>query len=522
MDLTERMRRLLRTVMEESEVRGFFDQAVDAAVELAGAERGLLVRKEGERLVVVSARNVDRESLRGREARLSLSIARATMDAGTTHLIDDAARQGDFASAESVYELGLRSVLSVPVLLEGTSVAALYVDSRFIAGAFGEGDARSLETVADFVSLFLWKHAMLEVQRRQRADSAHLNEEIDALRAQLEEIQAVTRSAGRTLSSPAASGNAGRFPRLTGESAAMLRMQAVMERVLENDVTVLILGESGTGKELVARSIFEHGRRRNGPFVAINCSSIPGSLIESELFGHLKGSFTGATRDKKGLFEVANGGTLLLDEVGDMPLEMQAKLLRALQHGEIQAVGDVVTKKVDVRLIAATNRNLEELVSTGKFREDLYYRLNIVTIEVPPLRKRKEDIPLLVQHFLEENRRQKLTAVKGISPPALLVLRRYSWPGNIRELETVLKSASLFAEGELLDAGDFEALARAESINPDLGDAGTFEGRTLEDIERDVILATLKTNRGNKKKTASDLGIDRRTLYNKLKRWGMM
>ncbi|MBM4353941.1 MAG: GAF domain-containing protein [Deltaproteobacteria bacterium] len=466
MDLTERMRRLLRKAMEESDVRGFFDQAVDVAVELAGAERGLLVRKEGERLIVVSARNVDRESLRGREARLSLSIAGATMDEATTHLIEDAARQGAFSTAESVYELGLRSVLSVPVMLEGTAVAALYVDSRFIAGAFGEEDARSLETVADFLSLCLWKHGMLEVQRRQRAEAADLREEIEALKAQLDELLAVTRSADRASAAPSRVVGAGRFPLLTGDSAAMLRMQAVMERVLDNDVTVLIIGESGTGKELVARSIFEHGRRRGGPFVAINCSSIPASLIESELFGHLKGSFTGATRDKKGLFEVAGGGTLLLDEVGEMPLEMQAKLLRALQHGEIQAVGDVTTRRVDVRVIAATNRNLEELVAAGKFREDLYYRLNIVTIEVPPLHKRKEDISVLVQHFLEENRRQGLTTVKGISPQAMLVLRRYSWPGNVRELETVLKSACLFAEGELLEASDFEALARAESVNP--------------------------------------------------------
>jgi DNA-binding NtrC family response regulator len=521
MELSERMRRLLRKAMEESDIRGFFDSAVDSAVELAGAERGLLVRKEGDRLVVVSARNVDRESLRGREARLSLSIARATLDEGTTHLIEDAARQSAFASADSVYELGLRSVLCVPVTLEGAAVAALYVDSRFIAGAFGEDDARALETVADFVTLFLWKHGMHEAQRRQRVEGAALKEEVEALRAQLDELHSVTRSADRASAAPAA-GRSGRFPRLTGDSPAMLRMQAVMERVLDNDVTVLIIGESGTGKELVARSICEHGRRRNGPFVAINCSSIPASLIESELFGHLKGSFTGATRDKKGLFEVASGGILLLDEVGDMPLEMQAKLLRTLQYGEIQAVGDVATRKVDVRLIAATNRNLEEMLSSGKFREDLYYRLNIVTIEVPPLRMRKEDIPALVQHFLEENRSQGLTKVRGLTPAALLVLRRYSWPGNIRELETVLKSACLFAEGDLLEAGDFEALARAESVNPDLGDSGTFEGRTLEDIERDVILATLKTNRGNKKKTASDLGIDRRTLYNKLKRWGMM
>ncbi len=521
MELSERMRRLLQRAMDESDARGFFDHAVDAAVELAGAERGLLVRKEGERLAVVSARNVDRESLRGREARLSLSIARATIDQGATHLIDDAARQGAFASADSVYELGLRSVLSVPISLEGTAVAALYVDSRFIAGAFGEEDARALESVADFVSLFLWKHAMLEVQRKLRSDGAALREEIDVLRAQLEELHSVTRSAGRASAAPV-SENTGRFPRLTGDSPAMLRMQTVMERVLDNDVTVLIIGESGTGKELVARSIVEQGRRHGGPFVAINCSSIPASLIESELFGHLKGSFTGATRDKKGLFEVASGGTILLDEVGDMPLEMQAKLLRTLQHGEIQAVGDVVARRVDVRVLAATNRNLEELVAAGKFREDLYYRLNIVTIEVPPLRKRKEDVPALVQHFLEENRRQGITKVQGITPAALLVLRRYSWPGNIRELETVLKSACLFAEGENLEAADFEALARAESVNPDLSDTGSFEGRTLEDIERDVILATLKTNRGNKKKTASDLGIDRRTLYNKLKRWGMM
>ena len=516
-----KIRRLAKKIVEGAERRAFLDYVVDLAVEITGAERGLLVEREGDRFTISSARNVDQESLRGREARLSMTIAREAMEQEGTVLVEDALKQEAFGASESVYELGLRSVLCVPVWLGGRTVAALHVDSRFIPGAFSQDDAQQLETVADLLALFLWKKEQEKAMAALGHELSQAQAGVSAVQEQLDELRMVSsQAAGRVAVAQGDDESTGGFAPMIGQSEAMTAVYSIIRRVLDNDITVLILGESGTGKELVARAIFQYGRRSEEPFVAINCSSIPAPLIESELFGHLKGAFTGATRDKRGLFEVADGGTLFLDEVGDMPLEMQGKLLRALQYGEIQRLGCVETKQVDVRVITATNRNLEELVAHGSFREDLFYRLNIVSVEVPPLRRRKDDIPLLAQHFIAENRKQGLSEVDGITPQALVLLRKYPWPGNIRELETVLKSACLFAEQRVLDVGDFEGLVRADGLLLEPTDASFFEGRSLADIEKDVILATLKKNAGNKKKTAVELGIDRRTLYNKLKRYG--
>jgi len=516
----EKLRRLANKLTTAADRKAFLDYLVDLAVEMTGAERGLIVMGPADRLVVESARNVDQESLRGREARLSLTIAKHAIEQQTTLLIDDAGKQDIFSSSESVFELGLKSVLCTPVRTETEAAGALYVDTRFIPGAFGQEDAAILETLSEFLSLYLWKTRMEADLAAVSAKGRAAEDLVKELRDQIDETNRIAAMA-RRMSAPKKGEKTAPFAPMIGESAAMERVYTIIEKVLDNDITVLIRGESGTGKELVAKAIHTYGRRKDQPFVAINCSSIPATLIESELFGHMKGSFTGATRDKKGLFEVADTGTLFLDEVGDMPLEMQGKLLRALQYGEIQRIGNVQTKRVDVRVVAATNRNLEEMVSAGTFREDLFYRLNIVAVEVPPLRRRKEDIPLLVQHFMEENRKQGITTVKGITPQALLLLTRYPWPGNVRELETSIKSSCLFAEKPMLDVDDFQAQERGDTIRVDATDPSTFEGKTLEEIEKEVILATLKKNAGNKKKTAMELGIDRRTLYNKLAAYGM-
>jgi transcriptional regulator with GAF, ATPase, and Fis domain len=517
----ERIRRLAQYITEDPERKLFFDYVVDAAVEGTGAERGLLVTAGDSRISVASARNVDQENLRGREARLSMSIARECIEQNTTILLEDPSREKLFSSADSVFELGLRSVLCVPVWLQGTVIAALYVDSRFIPGAFGQKDALLLETIADITSIHYLRTRQLEREESILNDLQTRTKALENLQEQLKELNALSAPARSSAVMPGGTEEeALSFPPLIGKAPVMKAVYAIIKRVLGNEITVLITGESGTGKELVARAIYEYGRRKDKPFVAINCSSIPANLIESELFGHTRGAFTGATRDKKGLFEAAHTGTLFLDEVGDMPLEMQGKLLRALQYGEIQRLGNTETTIVDVRVIAATNRNLEERVAQGAFREDLYYRLNIVSIEAPPLRQRKDDIPLLVRHFMKDNHAQGLTTVTDITPQALLALRKYPWPGNVRELETVLKSACLFAEEEQLGTNDFEGLIRNDSALLGTCDPSYYEGRTMAEIERDVIMSTLKKNSGNKKRTALELGIDRRTLYNKLKRYG--
>src|SRR5690554_4599961 len=252
-----------------------------------------------------------------------------------------------------------------------------------------------------------------------------------------------------------------RYGRMIGRSEARERVFATLRKIDRYDTTVLIQGESGTGKELVARAVHEEGSRAQGPFVAINCGAIPDALLESELFGHKKGAFTDAHADRRGLFEEADGGTLFLDEIGELPLLLQVKLLRVLQEGTIRPLGAKADKKVNVRVVAATIRDLETEVREGRFREDLYYRLNVLPIHVPPLREREEDIPLLIDHFIESANARLGTTIKGVTKPAHKALLGYGYPGNIRELENIIERASILAEGELIDIVDLpDALKR--------------------------------------------------------------
>jgi transcriptional regulator with PAS, ATPase and Fis domain len=311
------------------------------------------------------------------------------------------------------------------------------------------------------------------------------------------------------------------FSQIKGESPKLHRLFALMERVRDHDFPLLVVGESGTGKELVARAIHFTGRRRKGPFVAVNCAALPPNLLESELFGHVRGAFTGAVADRRGLFEAANGGTLLLDEIGEMPLEMQTKLLRVLQTSEIQRVGDSTIRKVDARIVTATHRDLQAMTTQGTFREDLLYRLRVVELEIPPLRQREEDIPLLVEHFLAENRAAGVGRVERIAPAALQKLRQYPWPGNVRQLEMMLKSACLFADGAVLQLADVEPLlhkGKAPEVHESQDEPDWLTTATLDDVITRVVQGRVAALAGNKRRAAESLGIDRGTLYNRLSR----
>ncbi len=307
---------------------------------------------------------------------------------------------------------------------------------------------------------------------------------------------------------------------IVGESPAIRRMLEMIHTVAPSEATVLITGKSGTGKELVARAIHRQSRRKNGPWVAVNCAALSENLLESELFGHEKGAFTGADRRRDGRFLQADGGTLFLDEIGEISLLMQVKLLRAIQQREIQRVGGDATLKVDVRLVAATNRDLPAEVAAGRFREDLYYRLNVVSLQVPSLQERREDIPLLAEHFLrifgERNRKD----VKGFTPRAMDMLVKYPWPGNVRELENAIERAVVLLFGSYISERELplavtQAAERAEetSFSP-------LEGATLEEVEREAILRMLDCVGDNKSEAAKRLGISRKTLHTKLKRYG--
>jgi two-component system, NtrC family, response regulator AtoC len=348
---------------------------------------------------------------------------------------------------------------------------------------------------ADQVLLVVSKAIEREGLRQQ---VLQLNEEIAALRA------------------PSASG-------LVGHSTALQQAIAVARKVAKHPSTVLITGESGSGKELIASLIHSSGPRKAAPFVAVNCGAIPEQLLESELFGHARGAFTGAVENRSGLFEEADGGTLFLDEIGELPVALQVKLLRALQEGEIRRVGDNTPQKVDVRVVAATSRDLESEVKAGRFRADLFYRVNVVRIQLPPLRERREDIPELVRHFIGVFNKRLGLAVTGLTPAAMRLLMDYSWPGNVRELENVVERAMVLAEGAQVDSEHLPAAIRSPGSAAPAGDddLDLSVKRRTEALERALIERALRQTDGNRTRAARLLDLSHRALLYKIKEYGL-
>ncbi len=309
------------------------------------------------------------------------------------------------------------------------------------------------------------------------------------------------------------------FDLVVGKSEAMEALLDVVKKVSPSESTVLISGESGTGKEMLAHEIHKHSLRLDGPFVVVDCGALVETLFESELFGHVRGSFTGAYETKHGRFEVANGGTVFLDEISNISLNIQAKLLRVIQEKEVTRVGSARSIKIDVRIIAATHEDLAEAVKGGKFREDLFYRLSVVPIHVPPLRERKEDIPLLVDHFLLKYNKRAKKNIQSVSPQIIRALRAYDWPGNIRELENTIERAIVLTRNDQLGLEDliYHGIGSGLSFLEPVG--GKY--KTLDEIEKEYIKAVIQAHHGNKSKTAKILGIDRKTLLSKLRRYNI-
>jgi DNA-binding NtrC family response regulator len=337
----------------------------------------------------------------------------------------------------------------------------------------------------------------------------------------VEEIHATVRRAlGRQAETQAALPAAGEeLGGVVGRSPGMVEVYKTIARVAPGRSTVLVFGESGTGKELIARAIHQHSPRRKEPFVAVDCGALTETLLESELFGHVRGAFTGALGDKTGLLAEADGGTIFLDEVGDVSPALQAKLLRVLQEHQVRPVGGTVWRTVDVRVIAATNRDLAAAVAGGRFREDLYYRLKVVTLEVPPLRERREDIPLLVDHLVRRAARECGKAVTGVSEAALALLCAYHWPGNVRELAHVLERGVALAQQEVLSAEDLPPELHQPAAD---GESAPSHNRpTLAELKRSYVRQVLEESGGNVSRAAAVLGVDRRSLYRMLQRYGM-
>jgi transcriptional regulator with GAF, ATPase, and Fis domain len=453
--------RFSERVLEVPDPTRLRDELVDAAIEATRAEVGLVLRFEGTSRAVRAARS------RGGVA----------LDAAPLELSEGAIQRARESRRAVVADDGDRGVMCAPLVQGAEVFGALYL--RAERGArFDEGALGILTVFAAQGSLLLQDAHLVEALRRENVA--------------LKEAAAVRQ-----------------YGDLIGAGAGMREVYRRIEKVAATDVSVLISGETGTGKEVVAREIHRRSTRASGPFVAVSCGAIPEALLESELFGHVKGSFTGATANRQGRFQAASGGTLFLDEIGEMPGNLQVKLLRALQDRAVTRIGDEHAEPVDIRVLAATHRVLEDEIRAGAFREDLYYRLNVVSIRLPPLRERVEDVPVIARFFLQKYAREFSSRVRSYSPAAIAAMKKYAWPGNIRELENRVKKAVVLAEKALVGPEDLDL--RPEELAPILP-----LNQAKDEFQRRYINEVLERNGGNRTKTAKDLGVDPRTIFRHL------
>ena len=430
--------------------------------------------------VIRASRHVKREAITDTSGAISDSIVRRVLETGRAVIVSDALSDSTFGKSERVLALRLSSVMCAPLVTQGHVTGALYVGNDRVKGLFEREQLDVLSIFAGQASLIL-QNAML----------------LNALRADKEKLSAELKDK--------------RFGDIIGVCPSMMEVFRKLTKVSTTDISVLITGETGTGKELIARELHRRSNRANGPFVVINCGAIPENLIESELFGHVKGAFTGAIASRPGKFQVANGGTLFLDEIGELPLNLQVKLLRALQERVVFRVGDSKPEKVDIRVVAATNRVLEDEIRGGRFREDLYYRLNVVNVWLPPLRERGDDVLIIAKALLSKYADELASQVQGFTPQALSAIKKNSWPGNIRQLENRLKKGLVLCEKTLLSPEDL-----------DLGQGGDSPilplEKAKEEFQRKYVLEVLERNNGNRTQTARDLGVDPRTIFRYLER----
>ncbi len=461
------------------------ERILDIALQQLSAERGFILLREGpdDALIPRASKNIDPGKV-SEVSEISSSAIQKVIATQNSILTYDVQSDKSFDATESVILHRIRSIACVPLLLKGQLIGVIYIDSRGETAGF---DQQSLEFLNAFSN-----QAAIAIENARLLES--LRTENELLKGEFHRIYS--------------------FKEIIAKSKGMERVLRLMGKVLNNTAVVLVTGETGTGKELVARAIHYNGPRKNKPFVTVNSAAIPENLLESELFGYKKGAFTGANTDKKGLIELADSGTLFLDEIGELPLGLQVKLLRFLQEREIMRLGDNRPIKVDVRIIAATHRNLAEEVREGRFREDLYYRLNVIEINIPPLRERKKDIPLLAHYFLKKFSRKMEKTVNGFQPAALEKLIAYPWPGNVRELENAIERAVILASQPLITEEDVILNSISES-------PGIEAGMTLEEVSRVLLEKTLRANDGNKTKTAEAMGVSLRWVHYKMKEWGL-
>lgn len=513
-----RLLEISKRMVTERDPERLLEFIMDTAIELSGASQGLLLLADNEgKFEPRVARNVKKENLEA--VNFSRSVAREVVRTGQPFFSLNAPADEKLKAAESVMNLDLKTVACVPLKSHNKVTGAIYLDTGEGVPPLRREFLPTLTIFADQAALAL-ANALLFQEKETRS----LNLEKDLLQTRkvleereehLQELEALVSESPRKTLYP--------YEKIIGRSKRMEEIFKTMDKITNAQVPVFILGETGTGKELLARALHQN-RRKKASFVAINCSAFPETILESELFGYCKGAFTGADRDRKGLFEEADGGTLFLDEVGDMSPAMQAKLLRAIQEQEVMRVGGRTPIKVSVRVVSASNKDLKKMVREGTFREDLYFRIAGITVSLPPLRERKEDIPLLVKHLIEKIRKENNLGSIRLGRQAMNRLVSYDWPGNIRELDQCLTNACLLAEkGEIREDHLLfhKDLYRAREGSPPLGDLIVFDlEKKMEDYEREILLKTLEGCGGNKSEAARRLGLSRLTMHKKLKAYG--
>ncbi|MEK7704788.1 MAG: sigma 54-interacting transcriptional regulator [Myxococcota bacterium] len=475
-DLLAFSEKLLRT----SNLDDLLAALMDNVIERTRADKGFLVLFDNGEPQVRVARNVQKENIVGAQGELSDTILQKVIKEQRPVVVADALNDREFSASASIINLRLSSVMCVP-LTEGPQLLGLiYLGSSRVASLF-EPAMLELVTIYAAQASLLIRNAML--LDNLRSDNLALRQAVQDKR----------------------------FGEIIGASTQMQEVFRKVRKVAPTDVSVLITGETGTGKELIAREIHVRSNRADKPFVVVNCGAIPENLMESELFGHVRGAFTGAVATRIGRFQAATGGTLFLDEIGELPPGLQVKLLRALQEKNVTKVGDTKPETVDIRVLAATNKDLARAIESGAFREDLFYRLNVVGIHLPPLREREEDLMLIARYFLRHYVTEYSSHARDFSPQCVAVMKKYGWPGNIRQLENRIKKAVIMAEHVQLGAEDLEV------SDKDL-DPVVPLNQAREDFQRRYINEVLERNNGNRTKTAHDLGVDPRTIFRHLER----
>jgi Nif-specific regulatory protein len=484
-----------KLIASEMETDALLRLAMDKVIEVTHAQRGFIALVDDKkRLDFKAARNMEKSDIDKPQFQVSRSIIERVIAEGETLCLPDAMADSTFGGAESVTRLQLLSVLCTPIKIEARVAGVIYVDNSNVKQLFDD-------TVADLLTAFSEQMAIALKNAYVFSDLKKSHQQLASeLRAQYQ------------------------FDAIIGSGSAMTKMLDLVAKVADTDATVLIQGENGTGKELIARALHYNSSRRDQPFVTVNCGAIPADLIESELFGHEKGAFTGAVKDKRGKFELADGGTIFLDEIGEMAPALQVKLLRVLQDGTFTPVGSETGKQCDVRVLAATNRDLKKMLADGTFREDLYYRLNVINLTVPSLRERREDILLLIDHFLRKyNKGENLPR---LSKAAEQLMLDFDYPGNIRQLENIIHRAVILCKGEVIEAHHLPDELQAPAIYGYTEKEGpvTFQDRkqrAIEKFERDELIRILTLTGGKVRESARVAGMDVKNFSEKLQRYGI-